>query len=260
MRLAIRDAVNRSSRKPFTWGGVAGYEQLQAIALALHQLPSTSETSYLRQLLPQVDRALAVNQTLANDLRTAHEWLCRIAECLHYGADRGSMSAESISSEQVRHAMNSLLAQFRPDPKQMPAQAALECAWHRLWKAWSEDLLTCYDVPGVPADNLELEGFFNRIRKHERRSSGRASTRSLGSLGAYQVLFIAESEQELLSCIRQVALADYQAHRHRLAQQESTRQQRYRLHHDPAKALQSLLDQHAARCAAIAATCPAEGT
>jgi hypothetical protein len=260
VRLAIRDAVNRTSRKPFAWGGVAGYDQLDAIAQALHQVPTVPETSYLRQLLPQVDRALAVNQALADDVGTAREWLCRIAECLHYGGDTAPSPAESISSDEVRQAMNTLLAQFRPDPKQMPAQAALECAWHRLWKAWSDDVLTCYDVPGLPADNLRLEAFFNRIRKHERRISGRACTRPLGSLGAYQVLFIAESEQDLLEGIRQVALVDYQAHRQRLAQHESVRQQRYRLHHDPAKAIQTLLDQHTNRRATIAASGPAEGT
>lgn len=260
VRLAIRDAVNRTSRKPFAWGGVAGYDQLNAIAQALHRLPSDVETTYLRQFIPQVDRALAVNQALAEDVRAAHQWLCRITECLHYGADATPTPATSVSSDQVRQAMNSLLAQFRPDPKQMPAQAALECAWHRLWKAWSGDVLTCYDVPGLPADNLQLEAFFNRIRKHERRSSGRASTRPLGSLGAYQVLFVAESEHELLASIRQVALVDYQAHRRRLAQHESPRQQRYRLHHDPAKAIQTLLEQHTARRATIAAAEPAEGT
>ena len=260
VRLALRDAVNRTSRKPFTWGGVAGYDQLDAIAQALHRVPIDTETSYLRQFITQVDRALTVNQCLADDVRAAHQWLCRIAECLHYGGDQAQAPESTVSSDEVRQAMNSLLAQFRPEPKQMLAQAALECAWHRLWKAWSDDVLVCYDVPGLPADNLHLEAFFNRIRKHERRISGRASTRPLGSLGAYQVLFIAESEQDLLTCIRQVALVDYQAHRQRLAQHENPRQQRHRLHHDPAKAIQTLLDQHTARRATIAAAGPAEGT
>jgi hypothetical protein len=259
VRLAIRDAVNRSSRKPFAWGGLAGYDQLYAISQALHRLPIDTETSYLRHLLPQVDRALEVNQCLADDVRAAHQWLCRIADCLHYPPDQAPPPASTVSSHEVRQAMNTLLAQFRPDPKQMPAQAALECAWHRLWKAWSSDLLACYDVPGLPADNLRLEAFFNRIRKRERRISGRASTRPLGSVGAYQVLFIAESEHDLLEGIRQVAMVDYQTHRQRLAQRESLRQQRYRLHHDPARAIQTLLDQHTAKRAAITAAGPSQG-
>ncbi len=38
LRMAIRDAVNRSTRKPCAWGGLAGYQQLEAIDQALTQL------------------------------------------------------------------------------------------------------------------------------------------------------------------------------------------------------------------------------
>jgi hypothetical protein len=31
-RMAIRDAVNRTTRKPFYWGGLKGYRQLESIA------------------------------------------------------------------------------------------------------------------------------------------------------------------------------------------------------------------------------------
>jgi hypothetical protein len=254
VRLAIRDAVTRTSRKPFLWGGVAGYDQLHAIGQALHRVPIDAETTYLRHLILQVDRALEVNRPLADDVRAAHTWLRRIAECLHYPTEKAQSPPSPVSGHEVGQAMDALLAQFRPDPKQMPAQAALQCAWHRLWKAWAGDLLACYEVPGLPADNLQLESFFNRMRKHERRISGRASTRPLGSLGAYQVLFVAESEHELLAYIRQVPLLDYQAHRQRIAQCETSRQQRYRFHHDPTKAIEALLDQHATRRAALSAT------
>lgn len=257
IRHAIRDCVNRTSRKPFIWGGLAGYDQLEAIAQALHGMPTDSETAYLRSLLPQLDRALDVNQSLVDDVRAAHTTLRRIADCLHYPPDGTPAPAVPTTSHMINQAMDALLAQFRPDPKQQVAQAALQCAWHRLWKAWADDLLTCYDIPGLPADNLQLESFFNHIRQHERRISGRASTRPLGVLGAYQVLFIADSEHDLLEGIRQVPLVDYQAHRQRVAQCEATRQQRYRFHHDPGQAIQALLDQHATRRAALTATqCP----
>lgn len=157
----------------------------------------------------------------------------------------------------INQAMEALLAQFRPDPQHQPAQAALECAWHRLWKAWANDLLTCYDIPALPADKGQLESFFNHIRQHERRISGRASTRPLGALGAYQVLFMANSEHDLLDQLRRVPVADYQAHRQRVAQCEASRQQRYRFHHDPKNAIAALLEQHATRRAALSASqCP----
>lgn len=253
IRCAIRDAVSRSTRKPFMWGGLAGYDQLTAIAQALQALPSDSETAYLHSLLPQLDRALGVNQALADDVRAAHTELRHIADCLHYPPDATPTPAVLETKHAIRQAMDALLAQFRPDPKQCPAQAALQCAWHRLWKAWADDLLTCYDLPGLPADNLQLESFFNHIRQHERRISGRTSTRPLGALGAYQVLFIAESEHDLLHHLRRVPVVDYQAHRQRLAQCEAPRQQRYRFHHDPAKAIQTVLSQHATRRATLTA-------
>src|SRR5215211_1903173 len=257
IRHAIRDAVRGTSRKPFTWGGLAGYGQLEAIAQALHGIPNDSETAYLRGLLAQLDRALDVNQSLADDVRAAHTMLRRIADCLHYPAQEGAKTTGPGTRQAVRQAMDSLLAEFRPDPTRQPAQAALQCAWHRVWKAWANDLLTCYEIRGLPADNLQLETFFNRIRQHERRISGRASTRPLGALGAYQVLFSAESEQDLLEHLRDVPLADYQAHRQRVGQCEASRQQRYRFHHDPAKAIEALLDQHATRRAVLtAAQCP----
>ena len=253
IRCAIRDAVNRSSRKPFRWGGLAGYDQLEAIAQALHQLPDQKETAYLRSLLPQLDRALSVNTALADDVRAAHTQLRGIAACLHYPADEIARTSVPLTGQAVRQAMEHLLAEFRPDPKRQRAQAALQCAWQRVWKAWADDLLICYDIPGLPADNLQLEAFFNQVRQHERRISGHASTQPLGALGAYQVLFMAESEQDLLDQLRRVPVAEYQAHRHHLAQCEASRQQRTRFHHDPAKAIAALLDQHATRRATLTA-------
>jgi len=260
LRRAIRDCVNRSSRKPFMWGGLAGYDQLDTIAQALDQLPIDTETAYLRSVIPQLDRALEVNRPLADDVRAAHTALRQIADCLHYGTDSSASQSSSVTSHDVRQKMEALLAQFRPDPQQQVAQAALQCAWHRVWKAWSTDLLTCYDVTGRVADNLRLESLFNRLRQHERRVSGRASTCALGALGVYQVLFVADSEDDLLEHLRRVPLADYQAHRQRRAECESPRQQRYRLHHDPAHAIQTLLEQHATRRTTLTAAQSPEGS
>jgi hypothetical protein len=255
IRVSIRDAVNRTSRKPFHWGGLDGYEQLEAIAQALHTLPQEPETAYLRQLTPQVDRALEKNCALAQDVGEAHSWLARIGDCLHYPSSTESDSDSqepSLSSRQVRRDMEALLSEFQPDLWEEPAQAALYNAWHRKWRTWSPDLLNCYDIPGLPADNLRLESFFNKTRNHERRISGRQSTRPLRYLGAYQVLFIAESEQDLLEQIRQVPLEEYKAHRRRLQELEAPRQHLYRLHRKPLEAMQKLLGRHSSRRAELA--------
>ncbi len=83
LRMAIRDAVNRSTRKPFYWGGLAGYQQLEAIDRALTQLTTVDpQSAYFQQLSKQVRRALDKNRTLANNVKEAHQWLRQIAGLL----------------------------------------------------------------------------------------------------------------------------------------------------------------------------------
>ena len=82
IRAGIRDAVNRKSRKPFDCGGLKGYEQLQTIAQVLNEVPDDGpETAYLRCLAMQVNRVVDKNRTQVQDLREAHCWLRRIAQC-----------------------------------------------------------------------------------------------------------------------------------------------------------------------------------
>lgn len=253
LHLAIRDAVNRPSRKPFHWGGWVGYQQLEAIAQALHSLPQDAETAYLHRLATQVDRALQKNHWLAEDLAQAHTWLTRIAACLRYPPSAFPASDSQgggLTSSQVCREMEALLEQSHPDLKRQPAQRALDRAWRRLWKACGSDLLPCYDIRGLPPDNLKMESLFERLRSHQRRISGHKSTRPLRDFGQYQVLFDAQHEEDLLPGL-QVSPKDYWEHRRRLAKAEEPRQQLYRLHRDPASTTRYLVEQHAARRAEL---------
>jgi len=42
---ALRDAVNLASRKPMYWGGLAGYQQMEAIGQACHQVADREGTN-----------------------------------------------------------------------------------------------------------------------------------------------------------------------------------------------------------------------
>jgi hypothetical protein len=252
VRVAIRDALNRKSRKPFYWGGLKGYEQLEAIAKALGEVACDEpETDYLRQLKRRVDRVVERYRVNVEDLREAHTWLRRIADCLRYPPS-GSAPEPTRTSQQVKREMEELQQSFQPDLKRRPAQAALYGAWHRTWEGYGADLLHCYDIPGLPPDNLMLESLFGRLRRHQRRVSGRKSTRELRDFGQYQVLFLAESEEELLEQIRQVSLQEYRENRRRLEEAEAPRRLLYRLHRDPLGTMRGLVKQHAVRRAALA--------
>jgi hypothetical protein len=254
VRVAIRDALNRKSRKPFYWGGLKGYEQLEAIAKALGEVACDEpETDYLQQLRRRVDQVVEMYGVNVEDVREARTWLRRIADCLRYPPSDSAPDLD-LSSEQVKREMEELLQSFQPDLKRRPAQAALYGAWYRTWRNYGPDLLHCYDIPALPPDNLMLESLFGRLRCHQRRVSGRKSTRELRDFGQYQVLFLAESEEELLEQIRQVPLEEYRENRQRLEEAEAPRRLLHRLHRNPLGTMRGLVKQHAARRAALSST------
>jgi hypothetical protein len=254
IRQAIRDAVNRTSRKPFLWGGLRGYQQLEAIAQALQPVETGQpESAYLQSLLPPVKRVLEKNHLVAEDLKVAHQGLCQIALCLGYPPkpvpepEQLNLDQQKRTSPQVAQDMETLISQFHPIGKLQQAQRSLLSALKKRWKLYAQELLYCYAIPGLPQDNLQLESLFGRLRRHQRRISGRKSTQELHDFGQAQVLFRAESEAELLKQIQHVPKAEYFAHRERLVQAEFNRQFFRRLHHDPLKTISSLLTHYTMR-------------
>ena len=243
--------MNRNSRKPFYWGGLVGYQQLEAIQQALSVLPeSLDESGFFQRMQSQVGRALEKNRPDAHNLAEAHQWLRQIAACLHYPPDN-STGPSSLSSAQIAKNMETLIQSFHSNPRTQHPQSRLLSALRKRWRLHQQELLPCYDIPGLPQDNLQMESLFERLRRRQRRISGRKSTRELRDFGQAQVLFQAESEAVLLEQIRQVPLEQYRIWRTRLRQSEHPRQFIQRLHHDPLTTMNRLVDQYISRCAIL---------
>jgi hypothetical protein len=216
---------------------------LETLAQGLRGLCSAEpQNEYWQQLAQQVERTLEKNRKLASQLLETHDWLTKIAACLRYPPR--SYPDQPVSGQQVAQEMDQLLAGFQPDRKHQRPQSVLHNRLQSLWRSYGEQLLPCYDIPGLPPDNLQLEAFFNHVRRHQRRISGRKSTRELNRLGHYQVLFTAESEAELLEHLRQVPLEVYQAHRQQLQIAERSRQFLFTLHRDPEGTVRKLVSSY----------------
>jgi len=253
--MAIRDAVNRSTRKPFAWGGLAGYQQLEAIDQALTQLTTVDpEHAYFQQLSKQVRRALDKNRTLANNVKEAHLWLRQIAACLRYPPR--SDPDESLSSQKVATEMQDLLQRFTPNPKYQRPQSAIQSKLEHNWNLYGPDLLHIYDIPGLPPDNLQIESLFGRLRSHQRRVSGRKSTRPLREFGHYQVLFSADTLSVKQKHLRTVPIDEYRKHRQQLENAETTRRFMHCLHRDAAGTMRRLVDSYSSlSCQTKSTTC-----
>ena len=247
-RQAIRDAVNRGSRKPFFWGGLAGYHQLEAIRHALAPLPELDRSGFFQRLLFQLNRALENNRQLASNLEDAHQGLLQIADCLNYPPNSPAHRNLHFTREQVAANIDQWIASHHPDPVTQRPQNLVFTALRKRWKFCREELLPCYDIPGLPQDNLQLESLFENLRRRQRRISGRKSTRELADFAQAQVLFRATSQASLLEQLRQVPLQEYYAGRARLNQAERPRQFLQALHHDPRTTMNSLVAQFLSHC------------
>ena len=137
--------------------------------------------------------------------------------------------------------MKELIDSFDTDPKYQHPQSAIKSKLQRCWKLYEPDLLHTYDIPGLPPDNLHIESLFGRLRRHQRRVSGRKSTRPLREFGHYQVLFSADSQADLLNHLRTVPLDKYLKHRQQLESAETTRRFMHCLHRNAEGTLQRLV-------------------
>lgn len=243
-RMAIRDAVNRNTRKPFYWGGLKGYRQLESIAQALHTMP-VADHAYYRRLIRQIDRTLKKNHQLAERIDRAFTWLLRIAACLRYPPSSFS-DAPKPTSQQVKQEMQELLKALETEACDQAILRSLYDGLRKRWGMFGDDLLYCFDIPGLPQDNLMVESLFGRLRSHQRRISGRKSTQPLRDFGHHQILFQAESEEQLLEQIRGVSVEVYREQRSRQAQAEAPRKFLNRLHRNPTKTMRDLAEKYMA--------------
>jgi hypothetical protein len=249
-RVAIRDAVNRPSRKPFYWGGLQGYRQLEAIGQVLHAMP-VAGNAYFSRLIQQVDRTLEKNRALAEELDQTHSWFLRIAACLRYPPS-SHPDAPQTTRQPVEQEMLELLQDFAADAHRQVIPLRLYHGLGYRWKMFGAELLHCFEIPGLPPDHLQIEGLFGRLRRHQRRISGRKSTQPLRDFGQCQIRFLATSREQLLEQLRRVPVQAYQEYRKRLALAESPRQFLSRLHRDPAKAMSQLAESYTKRQAELA--------
>jgi hypothetical protein len=225
---------------------------LQAIAQGLAELDETHPAqTYLLLLRNRVDFVLTKNRTVAEDLKKAHQLIRQVAGCLHYPSGIICQPYPPANRYRVTQEMEHLIREAHPNGRVQRAQIRLLNGLKKRWQLYSQDLLHCYEIPGLPPDNLKLESCFGRLRRHQRRISGCKSTRELLDFGQAQVLFTAASLPELLAQIQVIPPELYQRHRQRLAQAERPRQFLRGLHHDPLATVQALVSCHIARSQAI---------
>lgn len=242
---AIRDALHRSCRKPFQYGGLRGHDQMTAISQHLaQQIEQGRNDPYLSQLHHCVQRALNSAASLAEEVRQAHTFLTQVERYLA-GVPRPGPEADlpTPGSEVVEKELKRMFAEFVQQDKASPLIRRLNCKWQAMSKTWLPGILHCYDIPGLPRSNLELESVFGKLRRAQRRRSGCKETTPLRIFGPGQMVFLSLDDQDILPLLQSVSAEAYWSQRRQQAQREEPRRWLTRLHRDPARALAQLDEQ-----------------
>jgi hypothetical protein len=119
----------------------------------------------------------------------------------------------------------------------VPLRPAIEhfCA---MLAHFGDRLYPCYDIPGLPRTNNDLEQFYRRVKATERRITGHRRSDNfvvrMGGFAAYALATDRRDEADLRGVLAGVAASDWLAARQtlRAIQKRQTQMRRFRLRRD----------------------------
>ena len=243
-RRAIRDALNRTSRKPFQCGGLRGYDQLVGIERHLQrQCTRSKRDPYLDRLHQRVQSALASTATQAQQVRQMHTFLTQVERYLAQvrrpttRTDKRELAVPAPGSQTVAQELERMFSDLIRQSKSCPLARRLHRRWRSMSKTWLPGILHCYDIAGLPRSNLDLEGAFGTLRRDQRRTSGRKETSPVRIFGPGEIVLLSLEDEEILPLLRSVPAEVYWSQRRRQEEREEPRRWLTRLHRDPVRAL-----------------------
>jgi hypothetical protein len=172
---AVRSAITDDGRPPLEASGLKLHARLADVAASLdHVLDHVGDQGgapkALRKLKGIVGRALDQTAPMWPEVRAGFDLVHRAAGVLANAA--GSAAA----AVRARYDSGKTEARRLADaPATTPALRRSLAHFLKVTASYEPGLFHCYDVPGLPRTNNELEQLFGATRHHERRCTGRKS-------------------------------------------------------------------------------------
>ncbi|HEX5502580.1 MAG TPA: ISNCY family transposase [Thermomicrobiales bacterium] len=227
--LAVRSALTDDGRPPLCAAGLRLHERLTAIHASLDRVAGkgglSKELARLRRLLA---RGLAATAAQWPALRAAYGWVHRAAHLLANHDGRAGAA--------VRADYRALLATMTAERDTLGALAPAVDQFLRVTASYEPGLFHCYDLPGIPRTNNDLEQYFGATRYHERRASGRkGASPGLVVRGAVRVVAAMAARGRPFAGpeLRPADLARWWALRRQLATRQGARAAQRRFRRDP---------------------------
>lgn len=200
-------------------------------------MPGKKGDLRLARLRTLIGRAQEQCGARAAELAQAHRWLCEIGRRLdprEVPVTEPPATGVTVRAglEEVLGEMDTAVTEGRvPTWLQEPVRHVVT-----ILRRLGDGLYHCYDVPGLPRTNNELEQFYRRVKTGERRITGHkrsdAFVMRVGGFAAYAMAASDLSEAALLSKLASATAGEWQRERAMLwaTQERQTKMRRFRLH------------------------------
>jgi hypothetical protein len=230
-----RYLLTLKGRPPFRLAGLETYERLQNVAQASLDLLATRYEPRLAQLYQGLQSALAPFAQTYQTFRQGAAWLRDIAYILEPTA------SQAVCGEQVAGQLRAYLDTVLRWPKVTPTSYAFGRHLDKVSRSYWPGLFHCYDVPGLPRTNNELESRFRDTRRRLLRTTGQKglTQRTLQRQGAWELLPRPPTEAQGLDAACQTPPEELVQERQRFA----AHRQRFRLQSRSLKQTQAQFDQ-----------------
>jgi len=197
------------------------YERLQNVARLSLDLLATRYESRLAQLYQGLQSALAPLAQTYQAFRQGAAWLRDIASILE------PSPAHPLSAAHVAGQLRGYLDTVLRLPDVTPTLYEFRRHLAKVSRSYWPGLFHCYDVPGVPRTNNDLESRFRDTGRRLLRTTGQKglTQRTLQRQGAWELLPCPPTEAQLLGALDQIPPEDLAQERQRFAEHR----QRFRL-------------------------------
>jgi hypothetical protein len=216
-----RYLLTLKGRPPFRLAGMETYERLQNVARLSLDLLATRYESRLAQLYQGLQSALAPLAQTYQEFRQGAAWLRDIAYILE------PSPAHPLSAAHVAGQLRGYLDTVLRLPDVTPTLYEFRRHLAKVSRSYWPGLFHCYDVPGVPRTNNDLESRFRDTGRRLLRTTGQKglTQRTLQRQGAWELLPCPPTEAQLLGALDQIPPEDLAQERQRFAEHR----QRFRL-------------------------------
>ncbi len=241
-----RYLLTLKGRPPFRLAGLETYERLQNVARFSLDLLAQRYEPRLAQLYQGLQSALSPWAETSQELQQGAAWLRDIAYILEPAA------THPLSAAHVAGQLRGYLDTVQRWPQVTPTLYVFGRHLDKVSRSYWPGLFHCYDVPGLPRTNNELESRFRDTSRRLLRTTGQKglTQRTLQRQGAWELLSRPPTEAQVLDAVCQTFPEELAQERQRFA----AHRQRFRLQSRSLRQTQAQFDRLRQRWPALQAT------